>query len=314
VRVRFDAEREEIERRLDEICVEHLASVPREIAEAIRYGLKSPGKRIRPLLLLLAYRGARGNADATLLACAPEVIHSYSLMHDDLPCMDDDDMRRGRPTVHKVHGSRTAILAGAAMIPLAARVVRDSARGMRLSPRVRKLLLDILLNAGGSGGMIGGQLRDLEAEGGMNGGQLRDPVTEHGRRPRGLSFSLDDLEAIHSAKTGALIVGSVRMGAVAAGASVEETAAFERYGHSIGLAFQIMDDVLDVTSTASALGKETGRDAALGKSTFPALLGVDGARARARALIDAGLEALAARGLLTQELSQVANFIVTRTS
>jgi len=293
VRVRFDAERGEIERRLDEIC-DYLASVPREIAEGIRYGLKSPGKRIRPLLLLLAYRAARGDADATLLACAPEVIHSYSLMHDDLPCMDDDDMRRGRPTVHKVYGSRTAILAGAAMIPLAARVVRESARVMRLPPLVLNHLLDILLEAGGAGGMIGGQLRDLAAE--------------------GCSLSLGDLEGIHSAKTGALILASVRMGAVAAGASFEETVAFERYGRSIGLAFQIMDDVLDVTSTPSALGKETGRDAVLGKSTFPALLGVDGARERARALIDGGLEALAARGLLTQELSQVANFMVTRTS
>jgi geranylgeranyl pyrophosphate synthase len=303
VPVRFDTARGEIERRLDEICVEHLASLPRDIAEGIRYGLKSPGKRIRPLLLLLAYRAARGEADATLLACAPEVIHSYSLMHDDLPCMDDDDMRRGRPTVHKVYGSRTAILAGAAMIPLAARVVRESARVMRLPPRVREHLLDVLFKACGAGGMIGGQLRDLAAESGVVG-----------RRPRGLSLSLSDLEAIHSAKTGALIVASVRMGAVAAGASMEETLAFERYGRSIGLAFQIMDDVLDVTSTTSALGKETGRDAALGKSTFPALLGVDGARERATVLIDAGLEALAARGLLTQELSQVANFMVTRTS
>jgi geranylgeranyl diphosphate synthase type II len=317
VRVRFDAEREAIERRLDEICVEHLASVPQDIAEGVRYGLKSPGKRIRPLLLLLAYRAARGDADATLLACAPEVIHSYSLMHDDLPCMDDDDMRRGRPTVHKVYGSRTAILAGAAMIPLAARVVRESARVMRMPPRVRKSLLDILLSAGGAGGMIGGQLRDLEGERRMNGGQVRDLAARTrvvGGRPRGLSLSLSELEGIHSAKTGALIVASVRMGAVAAGASSEETAAFERYGRSIGLAFQIMDDVLDVTSTTSALGKETGRDAALGKSTFPALLGVDGARERARALIDTGLEALAACGRLTQELSQVANFMVTRTS
>ena len=125
---RFEVDRETIERRLDEICAGYLSDLPVAVADAIRYGLKSPGKRLRPLLLLYAYRAAGGTDDASLLACAPEVIHSYSLVHDDLPCMDDDDMRRGRPTVHKVYGSRTAILGGVAMIPLAARVVRDSAK------------------------------------------------------------------------------------------------------------------------------------------------------------------------------------------
>jgi geranylgeranyl pyrophosphate synthase len=291
---RFEEERESIERRLDEICDSYLSNLPSGIAEAVRYGLKSPGKRIRPLLLLFAYRAAGGAGDATLLACGPEVIHAYSLMHDDLPCMDDDDMRRGRPTVHKVFGSRTAILAGVSMIPLAAMLVRDSARAMQLSPRIRAMLLETLLEAGGGAGMIGGQLRDLAGE--------------------GLALSLEEREAIHLAKTGALIVASVRMGALSAGSSAAETEAFERYGRAIGLAFQIMDDVLDVTSTPSALGKTTGRDAALGKSTHPALLGVDGARIRAQSLIDDALEALAGHKLLTQELSQVANFMVTRTS
>ena len=290
----FQEERESIARRLDEICVSYLSNLPSGIAEAVRYGLKSPGKRVRPLLLLFAYRAAGGGGDATLLACAPEVIHAYSLMHDDLPCMDDDDMRRGRPAVHKVHGSRTAILAGVSMIPLAALLVRDSARAMHLSPQARALILDALLVAGGGTGMIGGQLRDLAGE--------------------GLALSLEEREAIHLAKTGALIVASVRMGALAAGSSAVEMEAFERYGRAIGLAFQIMDDVLDVTSTTTALGKTTGRDAALGKSTYPALLGVDGARKRAQSLIDDGLEALAGHKLLTQELSQVANFMVTRTS
>jgi geranylgeranyl pyrophosphate synthase len=208
--------------------------------------------------------------------------------------MDDDDMRRGRPTVHKVYGSRTAIMAGVAMIPVAAIVVRDAARGMRLPQEVGVKLLQTLLEAGGVSGMIGGQSRDLAGE--------------------GLSLSLEEREEIHRAKTGALIVASLRIGALAAGASSAEVAALERYGRAIGLAFQIMDDVLDVTSTTNALGKTTGRDATLGKSTHPALLGVDGAQARARALIDDGLGALAERKLLTQELSQVANFMVTRTS
>jgi farnesyl diphosphate synthase/geranylgeranyl diphosphate synthase type II len=294
VPARFDTERESVERRLEEICVTYLPTLPAGIADAIRYGLKSPGKRIRPLLVLYAYRAVGGSGDASLLACGPEILHAYSLVHDDLPCMDDDDMRRGRPTVHKVYGSRTAIMAGVAMIPVAAIVVRDAARGMRLPEEVGVKLLQTLLEAGGVSGMIGGQLRDLAGE--------------------GLSLSLEEREEIHRAKTGALIVASLRIGALAAGASSAEVAALERYGRAIGLAFQIMDDVLDVTSTTNALGKTTGRDATLGKSTHPALLGVDGAQARARALIDDGLGALAERKLLTQELSQVANFMVTRTS
>ena len=290
----FDTERARIEQRLDDICSTYLRDLPAPIAGAVKYGLKSPGKRLRPLLLLFGYRAAGGTRDATMLACAPEVIHAYSLMHDDLPCMDDDDMRRGRPTVHKVYGSRTAILAGVAMIPLAVRVVRDSTRAMSLTEHTSKRILDTLLEAGGGSGMIGGQLRDLAGE--------------------GLQLSLDEREAIHSAKTGALIVASLRMGALAAGSDAAGVAALERYGLSVGLAFQIMDDVLDVTSTTTAMGKTAGRDAVLGKSTYPALLGVDGARKRAQTLIEDGLESLAAHKLLTQELSQVANFMVTRTS
>jgi geranylgeranyl pyrophosphate synthase len=290
----FDTERAIIESRLDEICSRYLAGLPAPLGDAIQYGLKSPGKRLRPLLLLFAYRAAGGARDATMLACAPELIHAYSLVHDDLPCMDDDDMRRGRPTVHKVYGSRTAILAGVAMIPLAARLVRDSGRGMLLTDQATRDVLDTLLEASGAAGMIGGQLRDLTAE--------------------GLELSLEELEAIHSAKTGAIIVASVRMGASAAGSDAARIAAVERYGRSIGLAFQIMDDVLDVTSTTKAMGKTAGRDAVLRKSTYPALLGVDGARQRARGLIEDGLQSLADHQLLTQELSQVANFMVTRTS
>ncbi len=292
--LRFDADREGIDRRLDEICAGYLSDLPPGIADAVGYGLKSPGKRVRPLLLLYAYRAAGGKEDATLLACAPEVIHAYSLVHDDLPCMDDDDMRRGRPTVHRVYGSRTAILGGVAMIPLAAKVVRDSSRSMRLSNETSAKLLETLLEASGSRGMIGGQLRDLAGE--------------------RSSLSLEDREEIHSAKTGALIVASIMMGGLAAEAGEAQIAALERYGGTVGLAFQIMDDVLDVTSTTSALGKTSGRDAALGKSTYPALLGVEGARQRAQALIADGLDSLAEQKLLTQELSQVANFMVTRTS
>src|ERR1700682_2568853 len=209
VRTRFDTERESVERRLEEICDTYLPGLPTGIADAIRYGLKSPGKRIRPLLVLYAYRAVGGSGDATLLACGPEIIHAYSLVHDDLPCMDDDDMRRGRPTVHKVYGSRTAILAGVAMISLAALVVRDAARGMRLPLEVGAKLLQTLLEAGGVSGMIGGQSRDLAGE--------------------GLALSLTDREEIHRTKTGALIVASLVMGALAGGASPPQLTAVERY-------------------------------------------------------------------------------------
>jgi geranylgeranyl pyrophosphate synthase len=294
VPVGFGAERESVERRLEEICGTYLSDLPAGIADAIRYGLNSPGKRIRPLLLLYAYRAVGGNGDASLLACGPEIIHAYSLVHDDLPCMDDDDMRRGRPTVHKVYGSRTATIAGVAMIPVAAIIVRDAARAMRLPAQVAGTIAQTLFVAGGVSGMIGGQARDLGGE--------------------GLALSLTEREEIHRAKTGALIVASLVMGALAGGASPLQVTAVERYGRAVGLAFQIMDDVLDVTSTTKALGKTAGRDVALGKSSFPALLGVEGAQARARDLVHDGLHALAEQRLLTQELSQVANFMVTRTS
>jgi geranylgeranyl pyrophosphate synthase len=294
VSLRFEEDRAQVEQRLDEICAHCLSDLPVAVTDAIRYGLKSPGKRVRPLLLLFGYRAAGGDGDASLLACAPEVIHAYSLVHDDLPCMDDDDMRRGQPTVHKVYGSRTAIVAGVAMIPLAAKVVRDSARAMKLPHEVERAMVETLLAAAGARGMIGGQLRDLAGE--------------------GLSLSLEEREGIHAAKTAALIAASVKMGGLAAGAGEAGVAALEHYGRCIGLAFQIMDDVLDVTSTSSVLGKTAGRDAALGKSTYPALLGVEGARHRAQALIRDGLASLEQQNLLTQELSQVANFMVTRTS
>ncbi len=289
----LEADRQRIERRLEEIGERFLVDIPSDVAAAIRYGLQSPGKRLRPLLALYGYRAAGGSGDASLLACAPEVIHAYSLVHDDLPCMDDDDMRRGRPTVHKVYGSRTAILAGVAMIPLSVQVVRDGAKAMALSVSVTASLIGTLLAAGGDTGMIGGQVRDLEGE--------------------GSGLSLDALQAVHLAKTAALIVASVRMGAIAAGATAPQLDAISHYGRDIGLAFQIMDDVLDVTSTTSALGKTSGRDAVLRKSTYPGLLGVEGARGRANDLIADGLDRLAREGILTQELSQVANFMVART-
>lgn len=294
VRAAFQEQRAAVERALDGVCVAYLAPLPTSVSAAIEYGIRSPGKRLRPLLVLCSYSAAAGAADASLLACSPEIIHSYSLIHDDLPCMDDDDMRRGRPTVHRVHGSRTAITAGACMIPIAVAVARDALAAMGVPAGRARACIGALLEGAGAGGMIGGQQRDLAGE--------------------GASLGIEEREAVHSAKTGALITACVRMGALAADADRVKVDALTDYGRSIGLAFQIMDDVLDLTSTTSTLGKTAGRDATLGKSTYPDLLGVAPARARAEALVRDALTALSEQNLLTQDLSDVANFMVTRTS
>jgi geranylgeranyl diphosphate synthase, type II len=291
---RFDLEREAVERSLDAICQTRLAAFPQTVAAAMSYGLKSPGKRLRPIMTILAYEACGGESDIMLLACGPEIIHAYSLIHDDLPCMDDDEIRRGRPTVHKVYGARAAIVAGLAMIPLAAAVVRDGCDQIHATTATHINILRTLLSAAGDTGMIGGQAMDLAGE--------------------GLALPLEERERIHSAKTAALIAASLQIGGLAAEASAEDTEALAQFGRDIGLAFQIMDDVLDVTSTPGVLGKTTGRDAELGKSSYPALLGVEGARKRAEALVADGSAALARRDLLTPGLSQVANFMLTRNS
>ena len=250
------------------------------------------GKRLRAILLLAAYRAAGGSGDATDLAAAVEVVHAYSLVHDDLPCMDDDDVRRGRPTVHRVYGVRAAAAAGLAMVPLAARCATAAAARLGLSPEVGGTILRELMHAAGASGMIGGQLLDLEGE--------------------GLALSLEELEHIHRAKTGALVTASVRLGGIAAGADFRVLDALGQYGAAIGLAFQIADDVLDVTATTDQFGKTAGRDLALHKSTYPALLGVDGAVARAHSLVEDACGALLGVGLLTPTLEHLARYTVAR--
>jgi geranylgeranyl diphosphate synthase type II len=264
------------------------------VGGAIRYSLLGGGKRLRGLLFLAAYRTAGGTLDASAIAAAIEVVHAYSLIHDDLPCMDDDDMRRGRPTVHRVFGVRVAMAAGVAMVPLAASAGFAAARELGLSEDVSGAVVAMLMRASGAGGMIGGQLLDLDGEG----------------RPLGLA----ELERIHRAKTGALVSASVELGGVAALADREQMAALSAFGQSIGLAFQIADDVLDVTATTDRLGKTAGRDLDLRKSTYPALLGVDGARDRAHALVSEGCAALRSAGLLSTELDALARFVVERES
>jgi geranylgeranyl diphosphate synthase type II len=290
----FAADRAAIGAALSRFCDRHLADVPAPVSDAIRYSLLGEGKRMRGILLMSAFEAADGTGDASELAGAVEVVHAYSLVHDDLPCMDDDDVRRGQPTVHRAFGVRAATAAGLAMVPLAARCATDAAGALGLADDEVSAIVAELMRASGAGGMIGGQLLDLEGE----------------ARPLGL----DELERIHRAKTGALITCAATLGGRAASSSDDRLEALATYGAAIGLAFQIADDVLDVTATTDQLGKTAGRDVALNKSTYPALLGVAGARQRAIALVDEGCVALDAVGLLTPALEFIARFSVERTS
>jgi geranylgeranyl pyrophosphate synthase len=291
---RLTADRAAVDCALDGFCCDFLGGMQSAVADAMRYSLRGEGKRLRAVLLIEAYRACGGAADVSGLAAAIEVVHAYSLVHDDLPCMDDDDVRRGRPTVHRVFGVPAATAAGLAMVPLAARCAHSAARFLGLAEPTCGAVVVELMRAAGGGGMIGGQLLDLEGE--------------------GLALSTDELERIHRLKTGALITAAVRIGGIAAGAGEPHLSALGRYGGGIGLAFQIADDVLDVTATTDQLGKTAGRDVALQKSTYPALLGVDGATERAAALVDEACEALARLELLTPPLEHLARYVVTRRS
>ena len=288
------AEREAIDAALQAVCDRYISEIPGAVGDAIRYSLMGEGKRLRARLLLEAYRAAGGADDALEVAAAVEVVHAYSLVHDDLPCMDDDDMRRGRATTHRVFGVVTATAAGLAMVPLAARCAFNGGRRLSLSIAESAALVAILMHAAGANGMIGGQVLDLEGE--------------------DTALTLEQLERIHHAKTGELIRASVRLGGMAARASSERIHALDRYGHAIGLAFQIADDLLDETSTTAQIGKTAGRDRQLRKSTYPALLGVEGSRQRAAALVEDGCAALRGAGLLTSNFERLARYIVERRS
>ncbi len=290
----FARQRAAVDTALVALCDGYLAPLDARTAAAVRYGLLSEGKRLRPLLVLAAYEAAGGGGDAVPLATSIEIVHAYSLVHDDLPCMDDDDVRRGRPTVHRVYGVPAATAAGLAMVPLAARCALEGARALGLPLATRGAIVRELMRASGAAGMIGGQQLDLDGE--------------------GQAHSLEQLERIHAAKTGALITAAARIGGLAAETASERLDALGRYGRAVGLAFQIADDVLDVTATTDQLGKTAGRDLALQKSTYPALLGVEGAMHRARSLAESACDTLWAVGLLTPALAYVAAFSVARRS
>lgn len=268
--------------------VERAAPVSGELDAAMRYSVLGGGKRLRPILVYAAGH-ALGAEDKALdaPAAAVELIHAYSLVHDDLPAMDDDDMRRGRPTVHRAYSEAMAILAGDALQTLAFEVLAET-RHPRLGAMVRALA-----NASGREGMAAGQALDLSAVGGR--------------------LDVDALATMHGYKTGALIRAAVRLGALAAADEDDpRVAALDTYAAAIGLAFQIQDDILDVAGDAATLGKATGADAARAKPTYPALLGLDGARAKARGLLDEALSALAPLGERAYPLAELARHMIDR--
>ena len=261
---------------------------PPRLLEAIEYSVMAGGKRLRPALVLeCAAACGAVNDSAVAAAAAVELVHTFSLVHDDLPAMDDDDLRRGRPTNHKVFGEAMAILAGDAMVAMAFEVLATDAQ-----PRVAPALVSELARATGPLGMIGGQVLDMQGE--------------------NTALSLDALRALHAAKTGALLTASCRMGAIAAAATETQLDAVTLYGRSLGLAFQIVDDILDVTSTPAELGKATAKDAARGKNTYPTLLGLEGSRAEARRQLDLAFEAIKSLGPAADGLRVLARFVVER--
>lgn len=269
-------------RRVDEALERYLPSVdaspgapcPARLAEAMRYSTLAGGKRLRPVLCLLAAEACGGDPEAALpAACALELVHTYSLIHDDLPAMDDDDLRRGRPTCHKAFDEATAVLAGDGLLTLAFELVaRHVGPAEAAAACVRELAA-----AAGPEGMVGGQMADLQAEGRTDG-------------------TVEALEAIHRRKTGALLRAPLRMGAIIAGAPPEWVEALDGYGRAVGLGFQVVDDLLDVTGDEAKLGKRVNKDSGLGKWTYPAFLGVEASRAKARQLADEAVAALAPLG------------------
>ena len=264
--------------------VDSWSDAPRTLVDAIRYSLFAGGKRVRPALALGAAELIGGDDSVALpAACALEMIHTYSLIHDDLPAMDDDDLRRGKPTLHKVYGEAMAILAGDALSTMAFDVLAETG-DVRV---VRELAV-----ASGVSGMAGGQVADLESE--------------------GKRISMEELRALHAKKTGALIRVAVRCGAILAGADEARLADLTRYGEEVGLAFQIADDVLDVIGAEELMGKRAGSDAAKNKSTYPALLGVEESQRLANEAADRAVAALAKFGPEADIFRELARYVVER--
>ncbi len=269
--------------------------VPSQVHRAMRYSLFAGGKRLRPILVLASAEAIGGKAEQALpMACAFELIHTYSLIHDDLPAMDDDDLRRGKPTSHKVFGEAIAILAGDALLTEAFLLAGRPDLMKEVPPGRRIRALCRLARAAGSQGMVGGQTMDILCQ----GGDVDAPA----------------LEYIHTHKTGALIAASVAVGAILAGAAARQLRAMTSYGEKLGLAFQITDDLLDLEGEEGKLGKAVRKDESKGKATYPALFGAAESRVKAERLIEEALASLEPFGRRAEPLREIARFVLKRTS
>ena len=271
---------------------EELAS---NLYSAMQHSLFAGGKRIRPILSIASFEAAGGKGERILsFACALEMIHTYSLIHDDLPAIDNDDYRRGKPTCHKVFGEAVALLAGDGLLTEAFRLMTHSHATER-SPGDEALLLDLIsevAQAAGVSGMVGGQVVDIESEG--------KPV------------DLPTVQYIHTHKTGAMILASVRVGARLGGAKETLLKALTRYGESLGLSFQIADDILNVEGKAALMGKQTGTDLFKRKATYPSVLGVEESKIRSKELVEMAIDALKQLGPEADPLREIARFIIAR--
>lgn len=285
-------QQQRVEAALDRL-LPALDEYPPRLMDAMRYSMFAGGKRLRPILVLAATETVGGETTPALpAACALEYVHTYSMIHDDLPAMDDDAYRRGKPTSHMVYGEALAILAGDALLTHAFELLSGPPLVDHFPAPVLLQVSHCLARAAGSVGMIGGQVIDMESE--------------------GQEVELAVLEYIHQHKTAALIEASVTMGSLLGGGTPEQIQALRTYGHQIGWAFQIADDILDVEGDAALLGKDVGRDVAQEKVTYPALLGVEESRQRATDLVQEAIEALDTFGEHAERLRQIAHYVVSR--
>jgi geranylgeranyl diphosphate synthase type II len=276
-----------------EDCIPEPAGLAGEVIESMRYSLFAGGKRLRPILCIAGAEAVGGSAHDVLdIACAMELIHSYSLIHDDLPAMDDDDFRRGKPTNHKVFGEAVAVLAGDGLLTLAFNLMARFGLEKGVEKDALLRVIDLIASAAGCKGMVGGQLVDIRCE-----GKDPDPAV---------------VEYIHRHKTGALIAASVTSGTILAGGTQEEIRSVNRYGQEIGLAFQIADDILNVEGSEDILGKGTGRDRERGKMTYPLVHGVSESKQMQKQLIGQAIGFLDAFDDRAEPLREIARYIITR--
>jgi geranylgeranyl pyrophosphate synthase len=286
-------EKAEVERALERACGWLADELPAELFPPARHAILSGGKRLRPVLCVVAYRACGGDPGPAVydLGAAIELIHAYSLMHDDLPCMDDADLRRGQPTPHTLFGEAITARAGVALIPAASLWALRASKKMELDDAISRRIVSELNRASGAGGMVGGQALDLEGE---------------GRR-----LDSNGLDRLHNMKTGALLTASLVIGGIAARAPESTLAGLDGFGRGIGLAFQVTDDILDATEVAADLGKHPS-DGLLDKSTYIALYGLDEAIKRAGGLVEAASVALRGSGIDAPELIALASYVVER--